>query len=35
MFFGTQAAANDMINRGESGSIVNTASISSEDAQHD
>jgi NAD(P)-dependent dehydrogenase (short-subunit alcohol dehydrogenase family) len=34
-FFGTQAAAQDMIDRGESGCIVNTASISSEVAQHD
>jgi NAD(P)-dependent dehydrogenase (short-subunit alcohol dehydrogenase family) len=34
VFFGTQAAAKDMIDRGESGSVVNTASISSEDAQH-
>ena len=34
MFFGTQVAAQDMIDRGEPGPIVNTASISSEDAQH-
>ena len=34
MFFGTQVAAEDMIDRGEPGPIVNTASISSEDAQH-
>ncbi len=34
MFFGTQAAANDMIDRGEGGTIVNTASISSRVAQH-
>ncbi|EMA46147.1 SDR family NAD(P)-dependent oxidoreductase [Halococcus saccharolyticus] len=34
-FFGTQAAAQDMIDRGEPGCIVNTASISSEVAQHD
>lgn len=34
-FFGTQAAALDMIDRGEPGCIVNTASISSEVAQHD
>lgn len=33
-FFGTQAAAQDMIDRGEPGCIVNTASISSTDAQH-
>ncbi|WP_160134565.1 SDR family NAD(P)-dependent oxidoreductase [Halococcus salsus] len=32
-FFGTQAAAQDMIDRDEPGSIVNTASISSEVAQ--
>lgn len=35
VFFGTQIAANDMIDRGEPGSIVNTASISSRVAQHD
>lgn len=35
VFFGTQVAANDMIDRGEPGCVVNTASISSEDAQHD
>ena len=35
VFFGTQVAAADMIDRGEPGPIVNTASISSEDAQHD
>lgn len=34
-FFGTQTAARDMIDRGEPGTIVNTASISSEVAQHD
>ena len=34
-FFGIQAAAKDMIDREEPGSIVNTASISSEVAQHD
>ena len=34
-FFGTQLAARDMIDRDEPGSIVNTASISSEVAQHD
>ncbi len=34
MFVGTQAAANDMIERGVEGSIVNTASISSNLAQH-
>lgn len=34
MFFGTQVAANDMINRGDPGNVVNIASISSEDAQH-
>lgn len=34
-FFGTQAAANDMIDRGEVGVIVNTASISSNLAQYD
>lgn len=33
VFFGTQAAAQDMIDRDEPGSIVNTASISSEVAQ--
>ncbi|MFC4357828.1 SDR family NAD(P)-dependent oxidoreductase [Halobium salinum] len=35
MFFGTQVAANDMIERGVEGNVVNVASISSEDAQHD
>jgi NAD(P)-dependent dehydrogenase (short-subunit alcohol dehydrogenase family) len=35
MFFGTQVAANDMIDRGVEGNVVNVASISSEDAQHD
>lgn len=34
MFVGTQAAANDMIERGVEGAIVNTASISSNLAQH-
>ena len=34
VFLGTQVAAQDMIDRGEPGPIVNTASISSEDAQH-
>lgn len=34
-FFGTQAAARDMIDRGQPGTIVNTASISSEVAQYD
>ena len=34
VFFGCQAAANDMIDRGEGGAIVNTASISSTLAQH-
>jgi len=34
VFFGTQVAANDMLDRGEPGCVVNTASISSEDAQH-
>jgi len=33
VFFGTQIAANDMIDRGVAGSIVNTASISSNVAQ--
>jgi NAD(P)-dependent dehydrogenase (short-subunit alcohol dehydrogenase family) len=33
-FFGTQAAAQDMIDRDEPGNIVNTASISSRVAQH-
>jgi NAD(P)-dependent dehydrogenase (short-subunit alcohol dehydrogenase family) len=35
VYFGIQAAANDMIDRGVSGSIVNTASISSSHAQFD
>lgn len=35
IYFGTQVAANDMIDRGEPGSIVNTASISSHHAQYD
>lgn len=35
VFFGMQAAANDMIDRGLTGTIVNTASISSEIAQYD
>jgi len=34
VFFGTQAAAKDMMERGEPGAIVNTASISSNFAQH-
>jgi NAD(P)-dependent dehydrogenase (short-subunit alcohol dehydrogenase family) len=34
VFFGCQAAANDMIDRGEGGAVVNTASISSNFAQH-
>ncbi|WP_380678778.1 SDR family NAD(P)-dependent oxidoreductase [Salinigranum sp. GCM10025319] len=34
-FFGTQAAANDMIDRGEPGAVINTASISSNLAQYD
>ena len=34
VFFGTQAAARDMIERDESGTVVNTASISSRVAQH-
>lgn len=34
-FFGTQVAAADMIDRGDEGCILNTASISSEVAQHD
>ncbi|MEM4780765.1 MAG: SDR family NAD(P)-dependent oxidoreductase [Halalkalicoccus sp.] len=34
MFVGTQAAAGDMIDRGVEGAIVNTASISSNLAQH-
>lgn len=34
-FFGTQAAANDMIDRGEPGTVINTASISSNFAQYD
>ena len=33
IYFGTQVAANDMLDRGEPGSIVNTASISSHYAQ--
>jgi len=35
VFFGCQAAAKDMIDRGVEGSIVNTASISSRLSQHD
>ncbi|PSQ25068.1 short-chain dehydrogenase [Halobacteriales archaeon QS_8_65_32] len=35
VYFGTQVAANDMLDRDDPGVIVNTASISSEDAQHD
>ncbi len=34
MFFGTQAAVNDMIDREEPGAVINTASISSNFAQH-
>jgi NAD(P)-dependent dehydrogenase (short-subunit alcohol dehydrogenase family) len=34
-FFGTQAAANDMIERDDPGVILNTASISSNQAQYD
>lgn len=34
-YFGTQVAANDMIDRDEPGSIINTASISSSHAQFD
>ncbi|WP_224447546.1 SDR family NAD(P)-dependent oxidoreductase [Haloprofundus salilacus] len=34
VFFGVQAAASDMLDRGEPGCIVNTASISSNLAQH-
>jgi NAD(P)-dependent dehydrogenase (short-subunit alcohol dehydrogenase family) len=34
-FFGTQAAANDMIDRDEPGVILNTASLSSNLAQYD
>ncbi|WP_266075296.1 SDR family NAD(P)-dependent oxidoreductase [Haladaptatus caseinilyticus] len=34
VFFGTQAAASDMLERGEPGNILNTASISSNVAQH-
>lgn len=33
IYFGTQVAANDMLERGEPGSIINTASISSHYAQ--
>jgi len=33
IYFGTQVAANDMIDRGEPGAIINTASISSHYAQ--
>lgn len=33
-FFGTQAAVNDMIDRDEPGAVINTASISSNFAQH-
>ena len=33
VYFGTQVAANDMLDRGEPGSIINTASISSHYAQ--
>jgi NAD(P)-dependent dehydrogenase (short-subunit alcohol dehydrogenase family) len=35
VFFGCQAAARDMLDRGVAGTIVNTASISSNFAQHD
>jgi NAD(P)-dependent dehydrogenase (short-subunit alcohol dehydrogenase family) len=34
VFFGCQAADNDMIDRGEGGAVINTASISSNFAQH-
>jgi NAD(P)-dependent dehydrogenase (short-subunit alcohol dehydrogenase family) len=34
-FFGTQVAANDMIDRGEPGVVINTASISSDLAQYE
>lgn len=34
VFFGTQAAANDMLERDDPGTILNTASISSNHAQH-
>lgn len=34
-FFGTQVAANEMVEHGTTGSVVNTASISSDIAQHD
>ncbi len=34
-FFGTQAAANDMIDRGDPGVLINTASISSDFAQYE
>jgi NAD(P)-dependent dehydrogenase (short-subunit alcohol dehydrogenase family) len=34
VFFGTQAAANDMVERDEPGCVLNTASISSNLAQH-
>lgn len=35
VYFGTQVAANDMIDRGDPGTIINTASISSHYAQFD
>ncbi len=35
VYFGTQVAANDMIERGEPGCVINTASISSHHAQFD
>jgi len=35
VYFGTQVAANDMIDRGDPGCIINTASISSSHAQFD
>lgn len=35
VLYGTQAAASDMLERGEPGAIVNTASISSSHAQYD
>jgi len=35
VYFGTQVAANDMLDRGEPGNIINTASISSHYAQFD
>ncbi|WP_276278736.1 SDR family NAD(P)-dependent oxidoreductase [Haloarcula regularis] len=35
VYFGTQVAANDMLDRGEPGTIINTASMSSHYAQYD